>query len=124
MPAEAHGTVVQLAESHGHPETRAELLAHVAAHGPNEQPRWWNDPAPADQARPRACGVSCCARPMLPAAVEVLRRACSKARSSTNPTGASISSGHAVPGSASSSHPDAPPGVDRLEVDGLDEPAR
>ena len=43
MPAEAHGTVVQLAESHGYPETRAGLLAHVAEHGPNEQPRWWND---------------------------------------------------------------------------------
>ena len=30
MPAEAHGTVVQLAESHGYPETRAALLEHVA----------------------------------------------------------------------------------------------
>jgi methylmalonyl-CoA/ethylmalonyl-CoA epimerase len=47
MPREAHGTVVQLAESHGHPETRAELLQHVAAHGPNMHPRWWADPAPA-----------------------------------------------------------------------------
>ena len=47
MPREAHGTVVQLAESHGHPETRAELLQHVAAHGPNMHPRWWADPPPA-----------------------------------------------------------------------------
>jgi len=47
MPREAHGTVVQLAESHGHPETRAELLQYVAAHGPNMHPRWWADPAPA-----------------------------------------------------------------------------
>ena len=47
LPAEAHGTVVQLAESHGYPETRAELLAHVAEHGPNQTPRWWSDPAPA-----------------------------------------------------------------------------
>src|SRR5262249_5190309 len=47
MPREAHGTVVQLAESHGHPETRAELLAHVAANGPNMHPRWWVDPEPA-----------------------------------------------------------------------------
>jgi len=47
MPREAHGTVVQLAESHGHPETRAELLQNVAAHGPNMHPRWWADPAPA-----------------------------------------------------------------------------
>jgi catechol 2,3-dioxygenase-like lactoylglutathione lyase family enzyme len=47
MPREAHGTVVQLAESHGHPETRAELLRQVAAHGPNMHPRWWADPPPA-----------------------------------------------------------------------------
>jgi len=47
MPREAHGTVVQLAESHGHPETRKELLDHVAEHGPNTHPRWWTDPAPA-----------------------------------------------------------------------------
>ena len=46
MPREAHGTVVQLAESHGHPETRAALLDHVAAHGPNMHPRWWVDPSP------------------------------------------------------------------------------
>jgi methylmalonyl-CoA/ethylmalonyl-CoA epimerase len=47
MPREAHGTVVQLAESHGHPEGRTELLEHVAAHGPNQHPRWWVDPEPA-----------------------------------------------------------------------------
>ena len=46
MPREAHGTVVQLAESHGHPETRKELLDYVAEHGPNMHPRWWVDPEP------------------------------------------------------------------------------
>jgi methylmalonyl-CoA/ethylmalonyl-CoA epimerase len=46
MPREAHGTVVQLAEAHGHPETRKELLDLVAKHGPNANPRWWVDPAP------------------------------------------------------------------------------
>jgi len=51
LPKEAHGTVVQLAESHGHPETRRELLAHVALHGPNMQPRWWTDPTPATGTR-------------------------------------------------------------------------
>ena len=51
LPKEAHGTVVQLAESHGHPETRRELLTHVAQHGPNMQPRWWTDPTPATGAR-------------------------------------------------------------------------
>jgi methylmalonyl-CoA/ethylmalonyl-CoA epimerase len=47
MPREAHGTVVQLAESHGHPETRKEMLDFVAENGPNAHPRWWTDPAPA-----------------------------------------------------------------------------
>jgi catechol 2,3-dioxygenase-like lactoylglutathione lyase family enzyme len=51
LPREAHGTVVQLAESHGHPQTRAELLSHVRANGPNEHPRWWVDPLPAQGAR-------------------------------------------------------------------------
>src|SRR4249920_2666555 len=46
MPREAHGTVVQLAESHGHPATRKELLDYVAAHGANTNPRWWVDPPP------------------------------------------------------------------------------
>ncbi len=45
MPREAHGTVVQLAEAHGHPETRKELLDLVAKHGPNASPRWWAEPA-------------------------------------------------------------------------------
>jgi catechol 2,3-dioxygenase-like lactoylglutathione lyase family enzyme len=51
LPREANGTVIQLAESHGHPETRAELLAHVAANGPNAHPQWWVDPPAADGAR-------------------------------------------------------------------------
>ena len=33
MPSEAHGTVVQLAESHGHPETRAELVNRLSLAG-------------------------------------------------------------------------------------------
>ena len=51
LPREANGTVVQLAESHGHPETRAELLAYVDANGPNAHPQWWADPLPAAGAR-------------------------------------------------------------------------
>ncbi len=47
MPREAHGTVVQLAEAQGHPETRKGLLDLVAGHGPDGNPRWWADPAPA-----------------------------------------------------------------------------
>jgi methylmalonyl-CoA/ethylmalonyl-CoA epimerase len=48
MPREAHGTVVQLAESHGHPDGRAEMLDHVAKNGPNMHPRWWVDPLPPE----------------------------------------------------------------------------
>jgi catechol 2,3-dioxygenase-like lactoylglutathione lyase family enzyme len=51
LPREANGTVVQLAESHGHPETRAELLAHVAANGANAHPQWWADPVLANGTR-------------------------------------------------------------------------
>jgi len=47
LPREAHGTVVQLAQSNHEHGTRAEMLAHVAAHGPDEHPRWWQDPARA-----------------------------------------------------------------------------
>jgi hypothetical protein len=46
-PREAHGTVVQLAESHHDFATRAELLAHAREHGPNAHPQWWPDPPPA-----------------------------------------------------------------------------
>lgn len=48
LPREAHGTVVQLAESHGDFPSRRALLAHVAANGPNAHPRWWVDPVAHD----------------------------------------------------------------------------
>ena len=62
MPREAHGTVVQLAETARDFGTRADLLAHVAEHGPNMHPRWWVDPEPP-RVRRRSCAASCCARP-------------------------------------------------------------
>ncbi len=46
MPRDAHGTVVQLAESEGDFGTRAELLDHVERNGPDMHPRWWTDPSP------------------------------------------------------------------------------
>jgi methylmalonyl-CoA/ethylmalonyl-CoA epimerase len=119
MPAEAHGTVVQLAESHGYPETRAGLLAHVAANGPNEHPRWWNDPSHAvgEPARLRRVVLR---TPALPTAVEFFAGVlegeveCESARrvDLVWPRGARI---------GLESHPDAPAGVDRLEVEGLAE---
>jgi catechol 2,3-dioxygenase-like lactoylglutathione lyase family enzyme len=119
MPAEAHGTVVQLAESHGHPESRAELLAHVAANGPNEQPRWWNDPSPAHGPAARLRRVVL-RTPILPTALEFfsgilggdLEHESAQRVDLVWPRGARISL---------ESRPDAPAGVDRLEVEGLAE---
>jgi methylmalonyl-CoA/ethylmalonyl-CoA epimerase len=117
MPAEAHGTVVQLAESHGHPESRAELLAHVAAHGADEQPRWWGDPTPAEGAPARLRRVVL-RTPMLPTAVEFfagilggeVEHESDQRVDLVWPRGARI---------GLEARPDAPAGVDRLEVEGL-----
>jgi methylmalonyl-CoA/ethylmalonyl-CoA epimerase len=119
MPSEAHGTVVQLAESHGYPETRAALLEHVAEHGPDMHPRWWSDPSPAvgPPARLRRVVMR---TPMHTTAVEFFAGILegeieheSAARVDLVwERGARIGLEH---------HPDAPPGVDRLEVEGLAE---
>jgi hypothetical protein len=117
MPKEAHGTVVQLAESHGHPEGRAELLQHVAAHGPNVHPRWWDDPAPpgGPPARLRRVVLR---TPVLADAVDLFARTLEGVveRESEErvelvwPRGARL---------ALEEHTDVAPGVDRLEVEGL-----
>jgi methylmalonyl-CoA/ethylmalonyl-CoA epimerase len=120
MPREAHGTVVQLAESHGHPETRAELLAHVAKHGPNAHPRWWVDPLPAAGVRATLRRVVL-RTPSLPAAVGFFAGVLQgdvECESETRvdlvwPRGARI--GLEVQAGSI-------PGVDRLEVEGLAEP--
>jgi methylmalonyl-CoA/ethylmalonyl-CoA epimerase len=119
MPRDAHGTVVQLAESHGYPEGRAELLAEVAVNGPNQHPRWWSDPSPAEgePARLRRVVVR---TPALAPAVEFFAGVLEgeierESRTRVDlvwPRGARIGVEH---------QPDAPPGVDRLEVEGLAE---
>ncbi|MCZ7528093.1 MAG: VOC family protein [Acidimicrobiia bacterium] len=50
-PREVQGTVVQLAQAADIFGDRAELLAHVADHGPRGNPAWW---PPAPPAGPRA----------------------------------------------------------------------
>jgi methylmalonyl-CoA/ethylmalonyl-CoA epimerase len=116
MPREAHGTVVQVAESQGHAETKAELLAHVRAHGPNEHPRWWVDPAPVTgKATLRRVVMR---TPALPSAIGffagVLQGDIEHESDSRVelvwPGGARIALEH---------QPGASPGVDRLEVEGL-----
>jgi catechol 2,3-dioxygenase-like lactoylglutathione lyase family enzyme len=120
MPREAHGTVVQLAESHGHAETRAELLAHVIANGPNEHPRWWVDPLPANGERATLRRVVM-RTPSLAAATGffggvlhgTIERATDTRVDLVWPRGARI---------GVELQPDASPGVDRLEVEGLEKP--
>jgi len=116
MPREAHGTVVQLAESHGHPETRAELLTYVAANGPNMHPRWWTDPAaPSGHGTLRRVVLR---TPSLPSAIAffagVLQGDVERETATTAdlvwPRGARI---------RVEATPDAQPGVERLEVIGL-----
>jgi methylmalonyl-CoA/ethylmalonyl-CoA epimerase len=117
MPSEAHGTVVQLAESHGHPETRTALLEHVAEHGPDMHPRWWTDPSPAEGAPARLRRVVL-RTPMLPTAVEFfagilegdIEHESDDRVDLVWARGARIGLEH---------RPDAPAGVDRLEVEGL-----
>jgi catechol 2,3-dioxygenase-like lactoylglutathione lyase family enzyme len=120
LPREAHGTVVQIAESNGHPESRAELLAHVAQHGPNMHPRWWVDPLPARG--PRALLRRVVLRtPSLPAAIGFfsgvlqgdVEQESDERVDLVWPGGARI--GLAL-------DTDAAPGVDRLEIEGLAEP--
>jgi methylmalonyl-CoA/ethylmalonyl-CoA epimerase len=116
MPREAHGTVVQLAESHGHPETRKELLDFVGENGPNAHPRWWIDPAPQS-------GHGTLRRVVLrtPSLVSALgffagvlqgdvERESGEYAELVWPRGARI---------GLEQHADAAPGVDRLEVIGL-----
>jgi catechol 2,3-dioxygenase-like lactoylglutathione lyase family enzyme len=117
MPSEAHGTVVQLAESHGHPETRAGLLANVAEHGPDMHPRWWSDPGPAAGPPMRLRRVVL-RTPMLATAVEFfagilegdVERESADRVDLVWPRGARI---------GLEERSDAPPGIDRLEVEGL-----
>jgi catechol 2,3-dioxygenase-like lactoylglutathione lyase family enzyme len=120
MPRDAHGTVVQLAETTHEHGSRAELLAHVAAHGPNEHPRWWLDPEPAQGAPARLRRVVL-RTPHHAAAAGFFRDVLEGEVEASNdgrtelvwPGGARIAIEH---------HAGAEPGVDRLEVDGLDEP--
>ena len=127
LPREAHGTVVQLAESTRTFGTRAELLAHTAVHGPNMHPRWWVDPEPHTGPRGLLRRVVL-STPNLASAVgffsgllqgEVL----SESDRVRHRSGASVEL--VWPGGARlrlEHRTDTAPGIDRLEVEGLVEP--
>lgn len=120
LPRQAHGTVVQLAESQREFPTRAGLLAHVREHGPNEHPRWWVDPAPHD-GTPAKLRRVVLRTPRLDAALGFfggMLQGDVVAETDTSaelvwPTGSRVKV---------EAHPDAAPGVDRLEIEGLSEP--
>lgn len=117
MPREAHGTVVQLAESYGHPETRKELLDYVTEFGPNTHPRWWGDTGPAT-------GHGTLRRvvlrtPSLPSALGFFAGVLQGDVEHETATSADL----VWPRGARirlEINTDAPPGIDRLEVIGLD----
>jgi catechol 2,3-dioxygenase-like lactoylglutathione lyase family enzyme len=121
MPRDAHGTVVQLAQSSSDFAARADLLAHVAAHGPNEHPRWWVDPEAPSTGGARLRRVVL-RTPVLDAAVEffssLLHGDIEAQRDGRVelawPGGARLALEHIDGGDA---------GVDRLEVEGLDQAA-
>ena len=97
MPREAHGTVVQLAETHGHPDHAPSCSTHVAEHGPNMHPRWWVDPEPA--AGPPATLRRVVLRtPDAVVGARLLRRRAAGRRRTRDATTASISCGRAVRG--------------------------
>jgi methylmalonyl-CoA/ethylmalonyl-CoA epimerase len=122
LPRQANGTVVQLAETDHTFGTRAELLEHVRRNGPNTHPRWWTEPAPP-HAGPAA----------------KLRRVVLRTPSVTSATaffGGHLQGRvvHESDGTVDLEWPSGSslrlvvdgaraPGVDRLEVEGLDEPA-
>ncbi|MGQ0803094.1 MAG: VOC family protein [Actinomycetota bacterium] len=115
LPREAHGTVVQLAESHHDFATRAELVAHVREHGPNAHPQWWPDPPPAGDRAGRLRRVVV-ATPSLAGTLGFFAGMLQGAEVAAGegwvelewPGGARVKLEH---------RPASPPGIDRLEAD-------
>jgi len=51
LPREAHGTVVQLAQTVHQFATESGFLDHVRRHGADGHPKWWTDPPPPGDRR-------------------------------------------------------------------------
>ena len=118
-PSEAHGTVVQMAEAAGTGD-RASWLAWIAEHGAEGSPRWWVDPEPPAGPRRFLRRVVLGApepAALLPLYAELLAGTVTEA-------GDDGSLDVSWPGGdlRIERRTDRPPGVDRLEIEGLPAP--
>jgi methylmalonyl-CoA/ethylmalonyl-CoA epimerase len=123
-PREAHGTVVQLAESHGDfsYSNRSELLDNVRRHGPHGHPRWWPEPPPP-AARPGFLRRVVIGTPSLTATLGFFAGLLQGEETAGGegwlelawPGGGRVTLEH---------RPGQPPGVDRLEADVADDGPR
>jgi catechol 2,3-dioxygenase-like lactoylglutathione lyase family enzyme len=119
LPRQAHGTVVQLAETSQQMGSRAELLEHVRRNGPNEHPRWWADPEP-HEGPPAKLRRVVLRTPNLTSAVAFFGGQLQGDITEDADEHVDL----AWPGGARIrlvACADAPPGVDRLDVEGLHE---
>jgi catechol 2,3-dioxygenase-like lactoylglutathione lyase family enzyme len=120
LPREAHGTVVQLAQTVRDFGTRADLLAHVREEGPNMHPRWWVDAEPP-AGPPAKLRRVVLRTPSLSSALALFGGLLQGTVTDESDGRADLE----WPGNARlrlEVQSDAPPGVDRLEVEGLTEP--
>jgi catechol 2,3-dioxygenase-like lactoylglutathione lyase family enzyme len=114
-PREAHGTVVQLAESHHRLETRAELLEHVRRYGADGHPRWWPETPPPGERRGLLRRVVV-ATPSLPATLGFFAGLLGGEEVAAGEGWVEL--GWPGAGRVKLEHrPGAPPGIDRLEGD-------
>lgn len=121
MPKEAHGTVVQLAESNGTFEydDRATMLEHIRVNGANGNPRWWVDPE-SFAGEPFVLRCVVLRTPAISAALGFFAGLLGGdvTRDGANRVDLAWPGGAAI---ALEEQRDAAPGVDRLEIEGLTE---
>lgn len=115
-PKEAHGTVVQLAESNELLASPLEEYRHAAEHGPRGEPVWWPEPPPRAE-MPTFLRRVVLRTPSLPATLELFAELLH---------GETVAAGDdwtelVWPGDGHlriEKQADAPPGIDRLELQG------
>ena len=118
LPREAQGTVVQLAQPGQVLSDRAAQLAHVAAHGPRQNPRWWGD-TPCAIAPPTYLRRVVLATTSLPAALAFFGALLGGEEAASGSSWTEL----AWPGGAHlriEERRDRAPGIDRLEIEGID----